>query len=608
MIRHKVTGMEAKTKIICTMGPAVSSLEKKLALIDAGMNVARINFSHGTHKEHEATINDLKKAREIKDVPMAIMLDNQGPEVRVGKMPDGGVKVHSGQKLLISNKTCEGSSKQFSLTPEEIVDELEVGQTVLIDDGYIESKIVEKTAHGVVIEIANDGVISSRKGINIPNVDLKLPSLTEKDVEDIIFGCKHDIDIIAASFVRCAEDVLVIKRLLMELGKSKVLVIAKIESSLGVKNFDSILQVADGIMVARGDLGVEVPLTTVPKLQKMMIKKCYSQAKICVTATQMLESMIHNPRPTRAEVSDVANAIYDSTSAVMLSGETAVGAYPIETCKLMRDIASQAESDFDYKAFFYSDSSHQYNDISSSVALAAVRTSYSANAKAVFTFTSSGYTARVMSRFRPQIPIIALTEHIKTYHQLSISWGIVPALTKAAQDVKDAFIHASCFALARGIAHYGDLVVVSAGSSFGISGTTNTMIVRHIGDVIVRGHVGHGKRVFGKAFLLLSEDLDKKAITKNHIVVINRCEEGTLQLIENAQGIILQNSPDDIDSVAWVKKFAKERNIPYITRADGATALLHNDDEITLNPKRGLVFKGTVPSDDEIVARVCRKS
>ena len=605
---HKVTGMIAKTKIICTMGPAVASLEKKLALIDAGMNVGRINFSHGTHVEHEATINDLKKAREIKDVPMAIMLDNQGPEVRVGQMPEGGVKVKAGQKLLISNKTCEGTNKKFSLTPEHVVDKLDIGQKVLIDDGYIESKIVEKIADGVMIEIVNDGVISSRKGINIPNVDLSLPSLTEKDIEDIIFGCKQDIDIIAASFVRTAEDVLVIKRLLMELGKPKILVIAKIENSLGVKNFDSILQVADGIMVARGDLGVEVPLTTVPRLQKMMIKKCYSQAKICVTATQMLESMIHNPRPTRAEVSDVANAIYDSTSAVMLSGETAVGAYPIETCQLMQQIVRQAESDFDYEAFFYHDPAHHYNDISSSVALAAVKTSYSANAKAVFTFTSSGYTARAMSRFRPKIPIIALTEHVQTYHQLAISWGIVPALTKAAQDVKDAFIHASCFALSRGIAHYGDLVVVSAGSSFGISGTTNTMIVRHIGDVLVRGHAGHGKRVFGKASLLLSEDLDKKVLTKNHIVVISRCEESTLKLIKNAQGIILQNSPDDIDSVAWVKKITKEYNIPYITRADGAMSLLHDNDEITLDPRRGLIFKGTVPSDDEIVARVCRKS
>ena len=590
------------------MGPAVAGLEKKLALIDAGMNVARINFSHGTHEEHATTINDLKKAREIKDVPMAIMLDNQGPEVRVGKMPEGGVKVKAGQKILISKKQIEGSNKQFSLRPDHVVDELEVGQIVLIDDGYIESKIVEKSADGIVIEIGNDGVISSNKGINVPDVDLSLPSLTEKDIEDIIFGCNQEIDVIAASFVRTAEDVLVIKRLLMEIGKPKVLVIAKIESSLGVKNFDSILQVADGIMVARGDLGVEVPLTTVPKLQKMMIKKCYSHAKICVTATQMLESMIHNPRPTRAEVSDVANAIYDSTSAVMLSGETAVGAYPIETCQLMQKIVKQAESDFDYEAFFYHDSTHQYNDISSSVALAAVRTSYSANAKAVFTFTSSGYTARVMARFRPQIPIIALTEHIQTYHQLSMSWGIVPALTKAAQDVKDAFIHASCFALSRGIAHYGDLVVVSAGSAFGISGTTNTMIVRHIGDVLVRGHSGHGKRVFGKASLLLSEDLDQKVITKNHIVVINRCEESTLTCLQNAQGLILQNSPDDIDSVAWVKKFTKEHNIPYITRADGAMSLLKNDDEITLDPKRGLVFKGTVPSDDEIVARVCKKS
>ena len=371
-----VKNMRVRTKIICTIGPAVSSLEKMLELIDAGMNVARINFSHGTHEDHQKSIDNLKKAREIKDVPLAIMLDNKGPEVRVGQMVEGGAAVEAGDKVTICKKPCVGDGKKFSVTPTHIVDELLPGQEVLIDDGYIESTVVEKTAEGVVIEIKNSGHISDHKGINIPGADLSLPSLTEKDVEDIRFGCKNDVDIIAASFVRSADDILAIKKLLLENDCSSTLVIAKIESSLGVNNFDDILQVADGIMVARGDLGVEVPLNTVPKLQKMMIKKCYSSAKICVTATQMLESMIYHPRPTRAEVSDVANAIYDSTSAVMLSGETAVGKYPIECCRLMRGVVEEAEADFDYHAFFYRDLGHRYNDISSSVALAGVKTSY----------------------------------------------------------------------------------------------------------------------------------------------------------------------------------------------------------------------------------------
>lgn len=599
--------MDRKTKIVCTIGPAVATFEQKLALMEAGMNVARLNFSHGTYDDHQESIDQLKKAREIRGMPMAIMLDTKGPEVRVGPMPEGGIEVKSGQKITLI-KEGMGSDQAFAITPPHIIDDLEVGQTVLIDDGYIESEMCEKTGQGVVIEIKNPGRISSHKGINIPGVDLNLPSLTEKDIDDIMFGCKNDIDIVAASFVRTAEDVLVMKRLLLELGKPEILVIAKIESALGVENFDSILQVADGIMVARGDLGVEVPLNRVPKLQKMMIKKCYSAAKICVTATQMLESMIHNPRPTRAEVSDVANAIYDSTSAVMLSGETAIGKYPIEACKMMKSIADQAENDFDYKAFFYTEYSQQFNDISSSVALAAVKTSYSASAKSIFTFTSTGYTARVMSRFRPCIPIIALTTNPKTYQQLALSWGVVPALTKESKDVKDAFVHASCFAISNSLARYGDLVVVTAGSSFGISGTTNTMIVRHIGDVLVRGFANEesNKRIFGKVALILSDNLDKEIYTKNRIVVITRCIDKTLEKLKSASGIVLQNSPDDIISVELVKKFAEKHSIPYIIRADGATSLLTDGLAVTLDASRGLVFKGSIPSDDEVVAKVCK--
>ncbi len=596
--------MRVRTKIICTIGPAVATLEKMLALIDAGMNVARINFSHGTHADHQKSIDNLKKAREIKNVPLAIMLDNKGPEVRVGQMPEGGVTVQTGDLVLICKKPCVGDSKKFSVTPMHIVDELLPGQEVLIDDGYIESTVVEKTADGVLIEIKNDGRISSQKGINIPGADLSLPSLTEKDIEDIRFGCKNEVDIIAASFIRSADDILEIKRLLLESNCANTLVIAKIENALGVNNFDTILQVADGIMVARGDLGVEVPLSTVPKLQKMMIKKCYSSAKICVTATQMLESMIHNPRPTRAEVSDVANAIYDSTSAVMLSGETAVGKYPIECCKLMRGVIEEAEADFDYRAFFNRDLEHQYNDISSSVALAGVKTSYSAQAKALFTFTSTGFTARVMARFRPQIPIVALTSSSKTYQQLAISWGVVPALTKEAKDVKEAFVNASCFAISHKIAKYGDLVVVTAGSSFGISGTTNTMIVRHIGDVIVRGKPGEGHQVFAKAVLLLSNSIDPK----DHIVVTTRWDDETLSRLKDAAGIILQNNHDDTESEKRVREFAKERHIPFITRADGAMSLLTDEPEVTLDPHRGLVFRGRIPSEEEIIGLVCPKS
>ncbi|MCP5491749.1 MAG: pyruvate kinase [Chlamydiales bacterium] len=597
--------MHRRTKMICTIGPAVASFEKMLALIDAGMNVARLNFSHGAHADHQKSIDNLKKAREIKGLPLAIMLDTKGPEVRIGKMPEGGVELKAGQKVKLV-KDGQGSEKQLPLLPAHIVDDLDVGVVVLIDDGYIASKVVEKAADHVVIQIENDGVVSSSKGVNIPHVDLSLPSLTEQDIADITFGADNGIDLIAASFVRTADDVLAIKSLLRNLGKSEILVIAKIESAMGVSNFDSILQVADGIMVARGDLGVEVPLTTVPMLQKMMIKKCYSSAKACITATQMLESMIHNPRPTRAEVSDVANAIYDSTSAVMLSGETAIGKYPIESAQMMHSIVVQAEHDFDYESFFTHDIHHEFNDISSSVALAAVKTSYSADAKALFTFTSSGYTARVMSRFRPRSPIIALTSNAKTYQQLAVNWGVVPALTKESKDVKDAFVHASCFAISHNKAEYGDLVVVTAGSSFGITGTTNTMIVRHIGDVLVRGHTGQGERIYGSIAIVLAKE--EAVDTQGKIAVITCCESSTLEKLKGVKGIVLQNSIDDDGSKRRLEQFASENKVSYITRADGATSLLEDGQSVTLDPARGLVFKGSIPSDDEIVARVCQRT
>ena len=308
-----------------------------IELIEAGMNVARLNFSHGTHDEHLKAIENLKEARKRLKKPLAIMLDTKGPEIRVGSIKNNELMLQPGQKWLLVKENVEGDEQKVTINPGFVLDVVTKGTRILFDDGYILSEVVEVTPEGLVVEISNGGVIKSRKGVNIPNISLNLPAITETDIADIRFGCKNDIDIIAASFVRSADHVLIIKKLLAEEKKSDTLIIAKIENSEGVQNFDSILQVADGIMIARGDLGVEVPLSQVPKLQKMMIRKCYLAGKPAVTATQMLESMIHNPRPTRAEASDVANAIYDSTSAVMLSGETAVGRYPIETVNLMRD-------------------------------------------------------------------------------------------------------------------------------------------------------------------------------------------------------------------------------------------------------------------------------
>ena len=377
----------------------------------------------------------------------------------------------------------QAEDEGIQMMPEVVFDYLESGVTILFDDGYISSKVVEKTDKGVIVEIRNVGVLKNQKGVNIPDVQVPLPAMTEEDKAGIILGCKEEVDLIAASFIRTPEHVQEIKDLVKEQGKPDITVIAKIESLQGVKNFDEILGVADGIMVARGDLGVELPLYEVPSLQKMMISKCYKAAKPVITATQMLESMIQNPRPTRAEVSDVANAIYDSTSAVMLSGETAVGLYPIETVETMKGIIIEAEAKFNHKEFFYSDSRSEYRDVSSAVGLAAVKTAYSLGAKAIFTFTNSGQTARLLSRFRPEIPVFALASGEEAYHRMALLWGVFPVDPYHAKNIEEAFEWVSKFVCKNEGFQKGDPVLITAGAPFGISGTTNMMIATKVEEL-----------------------------------------------------------------------------------------------------------------------------
>lgn len=469
-----------RTKIICTIGPAVNSVEKILQLIEAGMDVARLNFSHGTHAQHLKSIELIKEARLKAKKPVAIMLDTKGPEIRLGKVPKEGIEVKPGQKLWLVKDQTEGTHKRIPVLPAFVLDKLEIGTHLLIDNGYISAHIVDKSDDGIQIEFANNGLILSSKGVNIPNVELNLPALTEKDEEDIRFGCENDVDAIAASFVRCKEHVEAIKKLVVDAGKPETLIIAKIENNEGVHNFDAILQAADGIMIARGDLGVEVPLSQVPRLQKMMIQKCYLVGKPSVTATQMLESMISNPRPTRAEASDVANAIYDGTSAVMLSGETAVGKYPVQTVEIMKSIIKETEQDFDYASFFRRHTKMQYKDVASAVTLASVQTAYTLGAKAIFAFTRSGITARLISRLLPQMPIIALTPNVKTYQQLALNWGVTPVLCSEHIDVEQAFKEATSYGLLHHAISFGDIVVMTSGSPFWVSGTTNTIRVEVI--------------------------------------------------------------------------------------------------------------------------------
>lgn len=472
--------MLTKTKIICTMGPALESLESMLALIDAGMNVARLNFSHGTHEYHLNMIRNLKKAREMRGVPLALMLDTKGPEIRLGNLKNGIFPVVKGQKLSLLRQEVDGDENGVTVTPSLIFGDLEEGMTLLFDDGYISSKVVSKNKDGCVVEIENSGMLKSKKSVNIPGAAIKLPALTDKDVDDIVFGCREGIELVAASFIRSAEHVLEIKKLLKKLNKPEIQVFSKIENEYGVENFTEILAVSDGIMVARGDLGVEIPLKRVPGLQKMMIKKTYQAGKTVITATQMLESMINNPRPTRAEVSDVANAIYDSTSAIMLSGETAAGKYPQEAVKMMKNVAEEAEKDFPYSEFFLANSQVWGSDIPTSLAIAAVKTAYSIDAKAIFAVTDSGYMAGLISRFRPPIPIIALTRDADTYNRLAITWGVIPMAPTSPQDIKEAFSLASSFAKNQGLVKDGDLVIVVSAVPFKPSDTPNVMILDYV--------------------------------------------------------------------------------------------------------------------------------
>lgn len=587
--------MRTRTKIVCTIGPAVSSYPKILELVDAGMNVARLNFSHGTHEEHLKTINFLKKAREEKELPISIMLDTHGPKIRVGKLPGDAIILKPGDRLKLVEEE-KNRSDEIPIHPIEVVEAVSVGMKLLFDDGYIITEVVETGDKQAVVEVKNTGVLKSGKGVNIPGAHIPLPALTESDIDDIRFGCKHDVDFIAASFIRSAHHILTIKELLAKEGKPDIRVIAKIESTQGVENFDSIVQVADGIMVARGDLGVEVDLAIVPKLQKAMIRKCYQACKPVVTATQMLESMINNPRPTRAEVSDVANAIYDCTSLVMLSGETAVGKYPVETVQRMKNIVQEAEGDFNYHDFFEHNSQRDYHDISSAVSMAAVKTAFSANAKCIFAFTTSGQTARLVSRLRPPMPIIAVTPSKKNYYQLAFDWGVYPVYVEGCKNAKEAFSAASHYALSHGLISFGDVVVVTAGAPFGKKGTTNMMMVENIGEVLVRGHKGFGPKISGQVVFVLAPEAYSPEELDGKLVVIPHCDNTFLPVLKKASGVILQNYIGDTASEKYAALVAKTFEISVMSRADGAMSILREGDEVTLDPQKGLVYRGSEES------------
>lgn len=577
-----------KTKIVCTIGPSSNTYEKIVELIHAGMNVARLNFSHGDYDSHLEVINQLKKARKDLNRPLAIMLDNKGPEVRVGRL-DQPVSFKAKDRLLLTEKK-DAEPNHISIHPFQALSKVKPGVRILFDDGYITSRVVEVGSEGIWVEIENEGTLSSNKGVNVPKVVLDLPILTEKDIQDIEFGCKQDIDILAASFIRSAEHVLQIKELLKKCNRSDVLVISKIENHEGINHFDQILKVSDGIMVARGDLGVEVPLSHVPRLQKEMIAKCLKAGKPSITATQMLESMIHNPRPTRAEVSDVANAIYDATSCVMLSGESAAGLYPVESVKVLTDVIADTEAYFNYQDFFYSRIKTCYKDVPSAVTSAAVNTAYTTEAKAIFVYTSSGSTPKLMSKWLSSIPMIALTQNEKVYHQLALSWGIIPIYHPSFKSMSEAFEIICEYAIKHQIVSLGDRVVVSSGSPFGISGSTNMMVVQNIGKVLMKGKSGYGQPVSQQIMHLNTyEGIDPESIQKA-ILVLKQCDNQYLPLLKNASGVVLDNSEEDLESEKYLLLAAKTLNISVIVRAEGAFQKLADQAKVNLDPQSCSIY------------------
>ena len=582
-----------RTKIICTMGPSVFEVATLEKLIDAGMSVARLNFSHGTHEEHLQVINRLKKVRESKNKPLALMLDTKGPEIRVFELPVNPLPVepHSMIEIVKEAHSARNPDAYIKIHPEVIVDHLKVGMKVLIDDGYIQGTIVKKEKDKAVLEIFNPGKIKLKKSINIPDIDFHLPILYDEDKQDIAFGAKQDIDIIALSFVTNAEQVLQVRKLLRDLGHPKILIVSKIESANGVKNFDSILTVSDGIMVARGDLGVELPIEKIPTLQKEFISKCLKIGKPVIVATQMLESMIQNPRPTRAEASDVAGAIFDAASAIMLSGETAVGAYPIETVNTMRKIGFETERAFAYEEYFFKRANQHYLNVPEAIACATVHSTYMTQAKMIVVCTHSGETARQISKFRPQAKIVAITPDSKTYHQLSLTWGVIPIL-KNVHTMKEAIEIASEFALSNHICNIGDLIVVTSGALFGVSGSTNMLIFESIGQVVVRGEGNFlNQIVTGEVMKIVNLKKIQKEMIKDKIILLQDCSIDDFEVLKQAKGIILQNALEDLESIKVVKLLI-DQEIPSIIRADGAFDIIQSKEIVTIDSARGIVFKG----------------
>ena len=573
-----------KTKIVCTMGPNLFEKHLIAPLMKAGMNVARFNFSHGTYETHQHYYDEVCRIRDELGLPVATMLDTKGPEIRVRSFKNGRVTLQNGQLFTLTTDEVEGDEERVSITYKELPQDIAVGSSILIDDGLIGMQVERIDGADIVCRVLNGGVVSNNKGVNIPNAHLSMPFISEKDHQDILFAIKNGYDFIAASFTRCADDIMQIRHILQENNCHTINIIAKIENMEGVENIDEILRVVDGVMVARGDLGVEVPLEDVPSLQKKLIQRGIAAGKPVITATQMLDSMIKNPRPTRAEATDVANAIYDGTSAIMLSGESAVGAYPVEAVETMVRIALRAEADMDYIRRFSRDTSAS-TDVTNAISHATVTSAHDLNASAIITVTKSGSTARILSRYRPACVIVGCTTEKHVWRQLALSWGTVPLMIAEESNTDDLFEHAVDAAVQNGLVHDGELVVLTAGVPLGISGTTNLMKVHVVGHLLSRGQGLHGGKVVAPLCVIRNLEKDAKSFNTGDVIVCHQTTREMFSMLRKSSAIVLEDdNPEGHGAIAGMSL-----DIPVIIGAKNATNILKSGAVVTVDGEKGTV-------------------
>jgi len=577
-----------KTKIVCTIGPSSESLENTKKLIAAGMNVARLNFSHGDYEEHGNRIKAIRQASQELNKTVAILLDTKGPEIRLGKLKEEPIELVQGEYITLTTEEILGDITRVPVTYKDLPSDVNVGSTILIDDGLIGLTVLDIQGTEIKCQIVNSGQIKSKKGVNVPGVAISMPGLTEKDISDIKFGIEVGVDFIAASFVRRASDVLEIRELLERHDARHIHIISKIENQQGVDNLDEILEVSDGLMVARGDLGVEIPAEEVPLVQKLMIEKCNRAGKPVITATQMLDSMQRNPRPTRAEASDVANAIFDGTDAIMLSGETAAGKYPVESVETMARIAESAESALHYREIFTKQANAQQTSVTEAISQAVANSALDLEAKAIVTSTESGYTARMVSKYKPKSPIVAVTPVEQVLRRLQLVWGVIPVKGVSASTTDEMFEIAVQGALDSGIVRLGDTIVITAGVPVGRSGTTNLIKIHNVGELIAKGQGIGSQSTTGQIVIANSPEEANSKMTSGAILVAPSTDKEYMPAFEKAAAVITECG--GITCHAAV--VGLNLGIPVIVGVDNATKLLEDGMEVTLYAEHGVIYSG----------------